>query len=33
MEDNGDFWEELSNVPADPPEMRDKCARCKLVNA
>ncbi|OXU28119.1 hypothetical protein TSAR_002626 [Trichomalopsis sarcophagae] len=29
MEGDGDIWEELSNIPPDPPEMRDKCAQCR----
>lgn len=24
-------WQELSEIPADPPEARDKCSQCKLV--
>lgn len=31
MEDGNGIWEELCNIPADPPEMRDKCGQCKLV--
>lgn len=29
MEGESGIWEELSNIPADPPEMRDKCAQCR----
>jgi hypothetical protein len=32
MESERDIWEELSNIPADPPKMRDKCTQCKLVH-
>ncbi|XP_014204053.1 DTW domain-containing protein 2 [Copidosoma floridanum] len=29
MKDESEIWEELSNIPADPPEMRDKCLQCR----
>ncbi|XP_011504419.1 PREDICTED: DTW domain-containing protein 2 [Ceratosolen solmsi marchali] len=29
MEGESDIWDELSNISADPPQMRDKCIQCK----
>ncbi|XP_058792988.1 tRNA-uridine aminocarboxypropyltransferase 2 [Phymastichus coffea] len=29
MEDVNCIWQELSNISADPPEMRNKCSQCK----
>ncbi|XP_075979450.1 DTW domain containing 2 isoform X1 [Anticarsia gemmatalis] len=27
--DELEVWEDLSNIPADPPDMREKCVNCK----
>ncbi|KAJ8670526.1 hypothetical protein QAD02_001785 [Eretmocerus hayati] len=29
MENENDAWEQLSNIPADPPVMREKCIQCR----
>ncbi|KAL7298768.1 hypothetical protein TKK_0008513 [Trichogramma kaykai] len=29
MAEEGDIWEELSEIPPDPPKMRDKCSQCR----
>lgn len=31
--DEEEVWDDLSNIPADPPVMREICENCKYVHS
>lgn len=33
MDNESDTFQDLANIPADPPKMRKVCHKCKLVDS